>query len=577
MGRFQNFVAAIKKRRQALITAAILGLIATSLYAPLIGWGLPYATASDRTKTFATDEIVPLETLAEMHNTFVVSKPDRNYGYPWWHYFVVSAAQVPYVAYLYLSGGLKDPTPEFPFGFLDPVGALRGLTFIGRSVSLLMAVGIVIAAYFFARTLWGNLAGVITSLLVMLNYLMFYYARTGNLDVPMFFWTSVGVAIFGKIIVDGITNRRMAWLGVFAGLALATKEQAIVVFFPLAILLLLPRFNHPIASTYPLRPLLLGLATFVAAYLIGTGAIVDYQRHFTHTYYLLFEQSRVSVANSYWQAEPRTWAGFVNLLRDFIKGLVSTSSLPVLLTAIAGIVVVWRSSSRRLLVLLLPVAVLFFVLVLPVGLVILRYLLPLTLFISAFAARAILSLRHSPLRVAWVPLLVLLCAWQLLIGADLTYAQYYDNRYAASEFFLAQAKPGDRIEYFGATETLPHLSAQINSRRVAGRIRWTGEFHHGPSVLKYLVEEGPEYVIIIPDWTSRDLDRSADCPPEVYAALLDGSVGYTEVASFPTRYFPFSPLRRPSLDNPSVCPPVRIFARNDVLARANYKPSGSGN
>jgi hypothetical protein len=254
---------------------------------------------------------------------------------------------------------------------------------------------------------------------------------------------------------------------------------------------------------------------------------------------------------------------------DYVQGLVSTSSLPVLLTAIAGIVVVSRSSPRRLLVLLLPVAVLFFVLVLPVGFVILRYLLPLTLFISAFAARAIQSLRHSPLRPVWVPLLVVLCGWQLLIGADLTYAQYYDSRYAASEFFKAQAIPGDRIEYFGANETLPHLPAEIKSRRVAGRVRWTGEFDHGPSVLKYLVEEGPEYVIIIPDWTSKPgMNRSADCPPEVYAALINGTVGYTQVAFFPTLYLLSGVLQRPPLDNPSVNPPVRVFARNDVLARS---------
>ena len=156
-------------QRQSRVTVLVLGLVAIALYAPMIGWGVPHATAPDRIKTFATDEILPLEGLAEMHNTFVVSKPDRNYGYPWWHYFVVSAAQAPYVAYLLLSGKMKSPSLEFPFGLLDPVGALRRLTFIGRLVSILMAAGIVMAAYFFSRTLWGHLAGVITAVLVMLN------------------------------------------------------------------------------------------------------------------------------------------------------------------------------------------------------------------------------------------------------------------------------------------------------------------------------------------------------------------------------------------------------------------------
>jgi len=63
---------------------------------------------------------------------------------------------------------------------------------------------------------------------------------------------------------------------------------------------------------------------------------------------------------------------------------------------------------------------------------------------------------------------------------------------------------GSRVEYFGAAQKLPHLSVEIKTRRVAGRSGrdWEGEFDHGPSVLKYLVEGGPEYVLIIPDWTS---------------------------------------------------------------------------
>jgi len=75
----------------------ILTLAAIALYAPMMGWGIPHATAPDRTRPFSVDDILPLEPLAEMHNTFVVSKPDRNYGYPWWHYFVVAVAYAPYV------------------------------------------------------------------------------------------------------------------------------------------------------------------------------------------------------------------------------------------------------------------------------------------------------------------------------------------------------------------------------------------------------------------------------------------------------------------------------------------------
>ena len=200
----------------------------------------------------------------------------------------------------------------------------------------------------------------------------------------------------------------------------------------------------------------------------------------------------------------------------------------------------------------------------PIGLVILRYFLPLAMIVSAFAAYAIVSVRHSILRPVWIPLLVILLGWQFLIGADLTYAQIHETRYAASAWLMEHARSGDRVEHFGAFPKLPHLPDNIESREVAGRTDWQGEFDHGPYVLDYLINEGPEYVLIIPDWTSQHgIEHSGDTPVEVYTALIDGTAGYTQVAYFPPPSLPFSPIRRPSLDNPSVSPPVRIFARND--------------
>ncbi|MGE0126730.1 MAG: ArnT family glycosyltransferase [Blastocatellales bacterium] len=547
-------------------SAFLLALMAIALYAPLIGWGAPQATAPNRIKTFATDEILPLEALAEMHNTFVVSKPDRNYGYPWWHYFVVAAAQAPYLGYLRLMGGLGASSPEYPFGLQDPVQSLRWLTLIGRMVSVLMGAGVVVAAYYFGSILWGHLAGVTTALLTMLNYLMFYYSRTGNLDVPAFFWSSVGLAIFAKIMTAGLTVRRAAWLGVFAGLAMATKDQSVVVFLPLGGCLLFPRFTQTPEQSTRWRPILAGLAASLAAYTVGAGMIVDPQRHITHVHALLFDSSRISNAVAYWPPHPRTWAGIAALTGDYLRKLAVMASPPLLLMAVAGAALALRRAPR-LLALLLPVAALFVMLIWPTGIAVLRYLAPLALLVSAFAAYALMEMRSSRLRPLWIPSLVILCGWQALIAADLTYAQYRDTRYAAADWFKREAKTGDRVEYFGAPETMPYLSSDIVSRPVAGRANWVGEFGHGSATLQYLAKEGPEYVAIIPDWTSQPgMERSVDCPPEVYEALKDGSVGYALAAYFPprsllARFFSNRWLSRPPLDNPSVCPPVRIFAR----------------
>jgi hypothetical protein len=552
--------------------AAGLAVTAVLLYAPLVGWGVPHATAPDRTKTFATDEILPLEALAEMHNTFVVSKPDRNYGSPWWHYFVVSVAQAPYLAFLMARGELVRPSPTYPFGFADPVRALIVLTVIGRLVSVAMAAGIVVASFFFARALWDESTGIVAAILTMLNYLMFYYSRTGNLDVPAFFWSAIALAILATILADGLTTRRAAWLGVFAGLAVATKDQSVALFLPLALVLLLPRFNHRPGAGYQLAPLAIGTSIAILVYVAGTGMVVDPQRHVTHVYSIFFNQSRVTNSALYFPPIPRTVDGSRLLIVGFLRGLATVMSLPVLVVAAVGFVMAVRAEPSRAL-LLLPFVSVFILLVWLIGEVQLRYLLPLTLFVDAFAASALTKLRYSRLAVAFVPVLVVICAWRLTIGMDLTYAQARDTRYDAADWFRRHAQPGDTVEYFGVKDTLPPLSAEVKSRRIMGRERWTGEFGHGPAVLAYLAARGPEYVIVIPDWTSRlDMAYSGDCPPEVFKALVDGRVAYRLVAYFPPQSFLPAPLHRPPLDYPSVSPPVRLFARADIVSSRGLQP-----
>jgi 4-amino-4-deoxy-L-arabinose transferase-like glycosyltransferase len=556
--------------RRVIVTAAVLGLTAILLYAPLIGWGVPRANTPDRTKTFATDEIVPLEGLAEMHNTFVTSKADRNYGYPWWHYFVVSMGQAPYLAYAKLTGGLARPVAEFPYGFRDPESALRALTLMGRGVSVMMGAGIVVAGYFFASALWGHAAGVFAAVLTMLNYLMFYYSRTGNMDVPAFFWISIGLAIYARILSDGISMRRMISLGVFTGLAIGTKDQAVLFFMPLGCALLFRPFRPK--GTFRLQPYLAALGASILVYTLATGMWVDPQRHITHVYSLLFRPDSLQSQSFYRTLYPKTAAASFQLFIEFCQSLNGMMALPVVIAALIGIVIVWKKSPHWL-VLLLPIPCLFLALPLPTRLVVVRYLLPFTLIIDAFAAVAVMRLRELQWRPLYLVSIVTLCGWRLLIGADLSYAQYFDTRYAAGHWLEAHVRPGDSAEYFGVREAMPPLPASIPTRRIAGRVQWKRETGHGPRMLAYLVSNGPAYVVITPDVTSNPgMERSGDCPPEVFRALVDGKTPYKLAVFFPTPSILPAWFRRPRLDNPSVAPPVRIFERSDVMARAGTQP-----
>jgi hypothetical protein len=57
---------------------AVVALLALLVFAPMLHWGLPHATAPDRTHAWGNDDALPLAALSEMYQTFVEAGPGRN-------------------------------------------------------------------------------------------------------------------------------------------------------------------------------------------------------------------------------------------------------------------------------------------------------------------------------------------------------------------------------------------------------------------------------------------------------------------------------------------------------------------
>ena len=565
-----NFLGSWFRSAQCFLsgkTPLTLIALALLLYLPTIGWGIPQANAPDRTKTYATDSILPLEALAEMHNTFVVSKPDRNYGYPWWHYVVVAAAQAPYLVFLEATGRLAAPSSIFPFGLADPVAALRALTLIGRLVSILMAIGTLLATYGFVRTLLGHETGLLAALFGLASFPMMYYSGVGNLDMPVTFWSAIGVAIFASILEHGLDRTRGIWLGAMAGLAMATKDQAVLTFLPLGIALLSRKISGAADPRTHWRAVTVSLGASIAAYLFGTGMWIDPQRQLIHLDSLLFHPERLSIAAAYVSPHLHTWPGVMALLQEAWMRAVDAYSAPILIAAGIGMGLLVHRQLRWLM-LFLPLPCLILLLFLPTGTVLLRYYLPFGLLVDAAAAHAVWSLRGTRLRSTAIPLAAFLLLFRLAPGVDLSWAQLHETRSFAGRWLAANTEPGDRLEHFGPPQKLPPMPAGVVTRPILGtrHLRQAGD--RADRVFRYLQREGPEFIAVIPDWTSSPgMDRSRDCPQEVLRALLDGSIGYRPVADFREPVLFRGLLKRPPLDSKQVAPRVRIFARRDVVSR----------
>jgi 4-amino-4-deoxy-L-arabinose transferase-like glycosyltransferase len=561
-------------------TPLLLAAIAFGLYLPGFWWGVPHATGPDRVQSWGVDDGTPLQPLADVHN-IITPKPDRNLGYPLMHSFVVTAACLPYIGWLWLSGQFSlAGAPTYPFGLADPVKALSTLTLFGRLVSVLMGVGIVVAVWDAARALWGHLTGVLAALLVMTLFPMFYYSRVGNPDVPMMFYAAITLAALTRSVARGLTLRGGVCLGIFVGFAVATKEQiaALFVVLPFVLWYLSWRDGQAADGWFSWRfwktPAAVGVSAFLA-FGIGSGLFFDPQFYLAH---IAFGRERIQELASgqvaFAQYFPHTREGHFALARVLITYLADCMTLPGLLLSLVGVLWILRREPRFALF-VLPAITYLAILFWSARVAQLRYVLPAALVLALFAARALSLAWESPwlgLRWTSAAIGIFVIGLGLLRGVDLTYSMINDSRYAAARWLAPRTPPGTRIEYFGESGELPPLSAAVQTRRSIGYFGAKHKHHVGTEAAQEILngwrDRRPDLIILVPDHSSPPgMPYNFTCPPAVCRGLIDGKFGYRLAALFETpRLLPW--VYRPDLDYPSVNPPIRIFLRNDSGDRA---------
>ncbi|HJU74390.1 MAG TPA: glycosyltransferase family 39 protein [Gemmatimonadaceae bacterium] len=553
-------------------SALLLGIVALLLYTPAFWWGAPHATAADRTNAWGVDDEPPLGPLAQAHDIIAPkAEMNPNLGYPMLHPFMVLGSFAPYIGYLAATGGLEKPTVAYPHGFDDPVAALKHLTWIAHFLSVLLGVGIVICAYGIAREMWDETTGVVAAIFAMLVYPMFYYARNSNVDVPVLFFTAAGLWAFALIAKRGLTTRRAVVLGALVGCAVATKEPSFASFA--FVPLVLPFMRDPgERERYWMQPgfwrtATLATAAALGAYAIGSGLVIDFARWQAH---LTFIRERTQLARSggviFTTYYPFTWSGHVSLAAQIVALLGNAMSLPGLALGIGGLILAARRNRRS--VLLAYSALVYLVILFVSARVIqLRYVLPITFVLALYAGYAVVTGWRSIPTIRWATAavagaaVIILALW----ATDLTYGMVRDSRYAAGAWIARNARPGDALEYFGSEHKHPPMPASLTSRQAIPFRGSTFRADTGATAIQTIIdgwrERRPRFVALVPDYTSYPgAPHAATCPPAIYRALEDGSLGYRRVAFFQTR--PLLPwARRPALDHPVVNPPIRIYER----------------
>lgn len=541
-------------------------------YIPGVWWGAPEGSLEVGTQrwSWGPDDETPLGPLIQLHGVITHTVDRRNPGYPLMHPFLVGAAYIPYLTYLRLAGKLISVHAAYPFGLADPVSALRILTYISHLISALMGAGIVAAAFYTGRLLWNIRVGILTATFVLVSYPMFYYARNGNVDVPMLFFVALSLACFARILKEGVNTRQAIIMGICVGCALATKEQAIGMFLAFPIVLLPLRWLQTRNSArwygwaYWKPFAVVGIVALVA-FGLGSGLFVDPKYYFAH---YRFQQERLRLALSgeiVWiHPLPNTLEGNFQLAKLLLGYLINTMTLVGVV--LAGVGLLWSVVKERS-VSLFVLPVVSYVMVLSLmHFPQLRYTLPAAYVLSFFAARAVfifVDSRYTALRmVGGISALIVICM-NLLSGVNLTYLMIKDSRYAAGRWLQMHAFAGNHIEYFGMPRGYPAIAEGITLEpaiplyfsRNPPRI----EENAVQQTLQGWKKRKPDFIIVMPDQMGKPgMLYSLTCPTDIYEGLLEGRFGYHLAAYFETPAL-ISWIGRPVLDYPSVNPPIRIF------------------
>jgi 4-amino-4-deoxy-L-arabinose transferase-like glycosyltransferase len=538
-------------------------LLALMLYLPGIDWGLPPADAPGRTVPWGADEIAPMGPLIQVQRALQGEGVGHS-KYPLFHFMVLAGSYSPYLLYLKLTGGLATPGPGYPYGFKGPVTALQTLTILARFISLLMAAGMVIAAYFTAKKLWNRAAGLLAGFFVLLMYPMNYYGKMSNVDVPSLFWASLVFVIAADVLREGWSVARAVWMGVFAALSIATKDQsyAVLLLLPFALLAFHARALEARGITRfweIIRAPAYGLVAACVVYVLTSGLAISPSGFKRHLAFIL--DADVQGVPSFWYYRyDQSWSGYFGLFREVFQQIVDTQGWILFLAGCAGIVLCLQRERSKL-IYLLPIPVLLIGVILPVRHTAIRFLLPVGLALALYAAFLLaqgLQARSVALRAAAALVIVAGCGLQLWRAYDLHLTMKNDSRLLATAWLAQHVRPGDRVEYF----ELPSDRLRVRIQRLP-QAPPGAEMRNASAVLaqggaldgQFVITQGPD-----------DQSYFWFCSARTYYGLLNGSLGYQLAATIQ------APARFSHEHLVLVNPRVQIFVRRDHAEQIGLKP-----
>lgn len=449
-------------RRPTFWLLAALLLIAAVLRFRALDFGLPHTQA----RPDETAIIDPVRMLLSGHLPHF-------YDYPWLFLWIVLVAYLGYFAWGASAGtfhSLNDMLASWPVHW-EP------FFLIPRAISATFGTASVLAVYRVGREIRDEATGVVAALFLTFAFMHARSSHFGTTDIAMTFLIIVAVAL---LLVAHRTRSRQAFAsaGLVAGLAAATKYNALALVVPMAVSHALTVLDSPGRRREALwdnRIAYFGVA-FALGFSVGIPFVVldrapflDAMRELAHA--LQVGDRRLDLGN-----------GWVHHLTVSLRYGIG---LPLLATGLAGVAaMLWLEPRRGVLFLSFPIA--YYIVAGSVRLLFFRYALPVVPFLCVTAAylvcrgsarlAATLPARSAQqtlvfravttavaLAIAW-PSAAKIWAFDRVLSQD-------DNRVVVARWFFEHAPAGSSVLQSGARYGL----IQFWDRRFAYKEwRWDG-------------------------------------------------------------------------------------------------------
>lgn len=290
-------------REDRVIGWIVIAFVLSQLLA--VGWDLPGSYG------WENDGIAPRDFFAGIAINLT---PGRGHRYPLFHNLLVGLLCLP----ILLVAALRAESwtlPALEHQILT-VPVMTGCSLVAKLVSIAMACVALVVLARVARRTAGVQVGRWAAVWAVTCLTFAYYGRVSNLDGPYLMWTALAIDRLLTMAEDR-TRRDYVWFGIFAGIAVATKDQAYAGFvLPILLyLILLPlRPRRPFG---PLRPhyentAIAGAWGFASLGLLGGGFL-------NPTGFVVRLRELTGNASGDWMTYARTPAGALRNVVDLVR------------------------------------------------------------------------------------------------------------------------------------------------------------------------------------------------------------------------------------------------------------------